>query len=1052
MLTLFHSTAPCLPLTGALPPEAATVLTRLSETPVECLWIVPTHRRRRALERAWLEARCAQAGLTPTWHTLEGLVQEALAYSMAWLPSVGNAERLLLVSHAWQEASGQRAGAGFLRELDRLARDWQAAACPGLGDSRFDRFVRCYREGLNRRRRLERMSCLSTLMERLREREEGPISFLQNYAFFFFDGFHRFEIAELEWIACLSDIREVCVWLVGSAGQTSWRCVEFAIKFLKKRSRQFSTIEFDAAPSPLAAVGRRLFPALSQPEAVPTVKLPQLMKVEAPSALDEVEQVATLIKTAFRRTAEAGQPMRLSEVAIVIPGPEYDPLVRAVLPRAGLSFNLAGRALDLAASRPARLLHAALELIRGQWRADLVLDYLMQPALRMRLAEASRLHALFEHRPRQRQSLDFGIWQQAWQAHLHEWRQALEMRTTGSGENAKYWEFGDAEALDRSTRLVQSLEAMLSPVVALERALGAGAAATEFLAACARMFETARLDDWLTPRPGALNDPALWVEYEKDQRAFEHLETVLQKLAEIAPEELPRTADDRLDWPATLELALASESFQIRTEDDAGVQVFEIREIRGLAFRHVYALGLVEGQFPPQPEEGALADLRQRVPALAEQARLQETEHTWLFAQLFEAAQERLVLSRPTRAGDAPLLPSLYLAAVEALAELEPLPAPRTLAGRGAAAAELGLRSAQASSGASIDEIWTGLSASAKSYLTPLAGAVAASRGQASEDQLQLTAPWLLARVLFDDKSFTPTELETYAACPFRFFGTRLLRLQEREADDTRLCYGSLLHRALEKTYVEFRRTHSELSDTTPLPPLDARGRQSLQQFFISEWQKMPSGFLPAELNTLFCETNGVQELVFGFLEAIENDNDLGNLYIEFRFENLSLGVDRAGRPVRLTGVVDRVDVSRRAPQVAYVFDYKTGMRREYGELEIKAKDGRLMQLGLYGLAVHEKWSLETVGAAYLFLSERRKKGAAQASKRIAAAGKFVANGNSQTNTFDLEQTRRITLELAGEMRAGNISLTRFAHGKYCECTSFCAMREACRVSNCSTR
>ena len=50
-------------------------------------------------------------------------------------------------------------------------------------------------------------------------------------------------------------------------------------------------------------------------------------------------------------------------------------------------------------------------------------------------------------------------------------------------------------------------------------------------------------------------------------------------------------------------LALAKETYQIRTEDDAGVQVFEIREIRGLSFRHVYILGLVDGQFPALPAQ-----------------------------------------------------------------------------------------------------------------------------------------------------------------------------------------------------------------------------------------------------------------------------------------------------------------------------------------------------------------------------------------------------------------------------------------------------------------
>src|SRR5205823_6282755 len=101
------------------------------------------------------------------------------------------------------------------------------------------------------------------------------------------------------------------------------------------------------------------------------------------------------------------------------------------------------------------------------------------------------------------------------------------------------------------------------------------------------------------------------------------------------------------DVLAALDLALAGETYQVHGDDAAGVQVFEPREVRGLSFRHVYALGLADGQVPAVPEEGAFANRRRQAPALREQLEQKEDEAAYLFGQLFEAAGERLVLARP---------------------------------------------------------------------------------------------------------------------------------------------------------------------------------------------------------------------------------------------------------------------------------------------------------------------------------------------------------------------------------------------------------------------
>jgi ATP-dependent helicase/DNAse subunit B len=1055
MLTLIRSASPCLPFAAdGLPAVAQNLLQQLQTAGPDCLWIVPTGRRTRYLERTWLARLGQQACLTPTWMSLEGFVQDTLSYSRAWRPSLGTSERLLVVARAWEQASRQSAGAGLLHQLDRFQRDCQAVAEVEIEVDRFKQFNRFYRDGLVRRGRLDRMASLRALTEQLRARESGLTRLLARYALIVLDGFHRFEPGELDLIANLAQLAPVAVWLAAVPGQTSWRSAEFATRYLQEAGVELTVCDAELPAGPFAALGRRLFPVHENSD---SDKRDIQEKVTAPSglalatartALEEVEQLAVHIKADVRRAQASGSDLRLSEIAVVIPGPAYDPLIREVLDRAGLTFNLAGRALDLAGSRPARLLLSAIAVIRGQWRADLLLDFLMQPVVRRSLVKAERLHALFDERPRRRQRLDYGVWRHSWRRHLQSWSERLKHQEEHPSDDDDAPSIvTEREALDQSTKLVDSLEQVLAPVVALERSLEKPAdGAGSFLVSCIELLDTADMAKWLTP-PDDLPtaDRALWMEYHKDQQAYNRLLTLWRTLATIPKDELPRLTNGHTDWMSVAALALANETYQIRTDDDAGVQVFEIREIRGLKFRHVYMLGLVGGQFPSVPEEGALADLRRQDPRLALQLDLKEAESAWLFTQLFEAAQEKLVLSRPCREAETPIQPSLFLTALAKQTAVPVLETPAGLVNVRAVASRLGRRTASAAESATFDEIWPNLEPAAKSELTGLAATTRDYRRSALVRELALDLPALLPVVLSDQRAFSPSELEKYAACPFRFFGTRLLRLQEREGDTTRLQYGSFIHRVLEKMYIELRARTPNLTDEVPLQAVRAAARDLFGQIFETEWQALPAGLLPQELSTLFQEEGGVVDSFLDILGVLEEDNGLGNLCTEFEFKDLEIGQDSSGRPVLLTGIVDRVDLDREDPVRAFVFDYKTGKARSGPERKLKSVDGRLLQLALYGYAVGKRLNKTVAGAAYLYLNEKRNSKEASLPERIGEEGEFKLVTRKQPLDYDVERARQKALGLASTIRAGKISLTTFSTGKYSECSESCAMRSACR-------
>jgi RecB family exonuclease len=177
--------------------------------------------------------------------------------------------------------------------------------------------------------------------------------------------------------------------------------------------------------------------------------------------------------------------------------------------------------------------------------------------------------------------------------------------------------------------------------------------------------------------------------------------------------------------------------------------------------------------------------------------------------------------------------------------------------------------------------------------------------------------------------TFSPTQLATYATCPFRFFLRQVLRLEPLERQDRRevsdLVIGRLVHRILEVFYRDLAATESGLEafsdaelaarlqrvQSEVLDEVENRGQtgarllweirkqrlgEDLRQFLRAERQRAGDGWRPAEF--------------------------------EWRFgpgtESVPAFGSAPGPRVRLRGIVDRVD---RHPQHGgvRVVDYKSG-------------------------------------------------------------------------------------------------------------------------------
>jgi ATP-dependent helicase/DNAse subunit B len=315
--------------------------------------------------------------------------------------------------------------------------------------------------------------------------------------------------------------------------------------------------------------------------------------------------------------------------------------------------------------------------------------------------------------------------------------------------------------------------------------------------------------------------------------------------------------------------------------------------------------------------------------------------------------------------------------------------------------------------------------------------------------RIGVDAPALLKLLFSEQRVFSPSELETYAACPFRYFGARVLGLEEREPDRTRLHYGSLVHRVLQNLYDEERRRFAGPEDH-PLPALQVEHFTQVVELFETQWQLLSAGLLPPDLRTLFACNGGVLQL---FLEAIALvESEYGNLLVEFVLRDAQgqpvlMGSDRDERAVFLRGKIDRVDVSRTQRSLAIISDYKTGRAMPNKERAVKLADGRLLQLPLYAAALQRvRPDLEVVGGAYIHLSERPQSEEPSARRAIAAVGALLKDDKAPQAPLDAEAARLKALDMVGAIRAGKFPLTDHANGKdFAECTWFCPMRHACR-------
>lgn len=307
-----------------------------------------------------------------------------------------------------------------------------------------------------------------------------------------------------------------------------------------------------------------------------------------------------------------------------------------------------------------------------------------------------------------------------------------------------------------------------------------------------------------------------------------------------------------------------------------------------------------------------------------------------------------------------------------------------------------------------------------------------------------------LAALFGPERQFSATELEKYAACPFQFWMSSVLKVQPlpspEEATD-HAARGSLVHEVLANLSNELDQDAERVSRRF-LELAEAKLRREgvaeneLQQALLETERRMLARLADAFAsqneeyrNDLASQEIAVQrvlgEIPFGEArDADASDPHERHPALELQYGDMT---------IRLGGRIDRVDISELDGRVIFnVIDYKTGSLPRFKWAEVLA--GRLLQLALYTLTVGK---LKIAGPNAV---------AHQMGYWGVKRGGFSKCGDAKSE-MKIDIAARESLEQAlsetiGRLVSGIRSGVFVVDNPDDECTSRCDYRTVCRVNH----
>jgi ATP-dependent helicase/DNAse subunit B len=271
-----------------------------------------------------------------------------------------------------------------------------------------------------------------------------------------------------------------------------------------------------------------------------------------------------------------------------------------------------------------------------------------------------------------------------------------------------------------------------------------------------------------------------------------------------------------------------------------------------------------------------------------------------------------------------------------------------------------------------------------------------------------IAAPPLLDYLRERTATLSPSALESYLQCAFRYFGSKTLRLKtapkrpENRLNENYLLQGQIVHDVLKEAYDGSARVEELFEEAFE------RARAEL---------RIPDGYHTERLR------NAMREDLLAFIGDTQWPRTRFSSETEKEFQ---FALDPS---LEIRGRIDRIDTDPAG--ASYVIDYKySAAQRTKGRL----KDENLLQAPLYYLAAREKFGIEPDGVFYIGL------------KRGVEYVGWTHSGFLESEPIPeswLENARSRSLESALEIRGGRIEVLP-SNPDDCR---FCDCRDVCRVT-----
>jgi ATP-dependent helicase/nuclease subunit B len=706
----------------------------------------------------------------------------------------------------------------------------------------------------------------------------------------------------------------------------------------------------EATRSIVDGLSRHLFASSANGRKVDTQG--RVTVIAARDRIQEVERICALIRT----LADEQPDLDLSTVCVAMVHPEpYTGLFREHTARYRIPVNITDR-FHLDRSPVVVALLGMLRVASGGFRRDDLLRIAASPYLGLSDGDAPVGPANLEFVSRAlRVTGGYGSWLSRIDERLDALRSGPQSDATRRGDQRQ----PGIEQLERARKDLAHVHSLLAP-------LSEESTPEEFRRRLSALFGELRVPARIVTRAAVERQD----DVERDMRAYQKfLEVVEDTMTVLSFRDGPAARHPLRRFLDQLTVAVSRERYNVHERFRNGVLITSIDETRGLSVGIMIVAGLIDGEFPSvyQPEV-FLSEERQQL-----RRRRHEWQQRYLFYQAVTNFSDRLYLTYPEHDGEVELVRSSFLdalcgAADPVVVRSDERPVPESILAEDEALAWW-IRH-----GANIPE--DVLPGPWQASLGEARRAAAIEHSRIEDHSLPefegLPGPTLNERARaalekFSSDVYSATQLETYAACPFKFLAERVLRL--RTVDDYRddlspLEHGTILHEALFEFFVERRRSGApQLKGCT-----DEEAEEALAQLAEIVRRKIdrlhvPDAFWEVDRAVLFGGGRGRRGLLAGIID-VERTREVETTpqHFEVAFgggpgaedapftRDPELGRDE---PVTIGGVairgkVDRVDVG---PDSFTVIDYKTARKLpRLADME----EGTSLQLPLYLHVIRE--------------------------------------------------------------------------------------------------